>query len=366
MDKQTKRTKSANTDSEAENHNQSQTFPKFERTLLKVDVEIIKDHHDPGVIGGSWTFIALKNPTSYLIATSWLGLKLYENGDHIYSDCFPGNWGELYDIIYIEHLNCYLLSFTDKLYRKDINPSAPYPFMNLCCRLRPGNCLRYSRINKRLITALEKRLIAVVNLYRKQVEMKIRTEKKISVKDFKVLGKKENMVVYLTDLGSLSLCSLNFGLRKICTKHTYQIDSTENRTVDGHSLAVCDQSRYILAQISAEGSFENARLSLFEVKGRFLEKLATFGEFWQRKSVKFPLEFSRRIGNHLLWVGLTSGDVIGSASIFDFSPETGELRELVEKSFNQGESNPKSLIRIGATIYYIGDQGKVMRLNLNN
>ena len=118
---------------------------------MSIDVKKIKNDAEKGIIGFGLTFLAHKNVNSYMMATSRKGLKVFENGKQIYSSKFFKEDSELRDTIYIKHLNCYLISYNKKLYRKDIDKKAPYIFMEIPCIYRVGACLLYSDVHERLI-----------------------------------------------------------------------------------------------------------------------------------------------------------------------------------------------------------------------
>ena len=65
--------------------------------------------------------------------------------------------------------------------------------------------------------------IAVVNLERKQVEIEIRKRQVKDIQDLTLLGSKETQIVSSTSQGLISLFSVNYGLRKICSDSSYQV-----------------------------------------------------------------------------------------------------------------------------------------------
>ena len=114
------------------------------------------------MIGGPWTFIAFKNPTSYAIGSSYSPLQVLEEALVIYKKRSRGKC-ELLDMIYIDHLDCYLLSYRNEILRKEIDGNDPYPMMRVDYLARRGATLRYSKLNKRLVFYFENS-IRVVNI----------------------------------------------------------------------------------------------------------------------------------------------------------------------------------------------------------
>ena len=125
--------------------------------------------HSGILIGGGPSYMVIKNQTSYAIATTDKGMKVVDKNREIFSGRLPSYPTRLSDLVYIDHLDCYLLNSGWKLYRKDIDENPHYAFMNISCGGGLGVNLIYSNLNKRLIIPRYSKGIAVVNLERKQI-----------------------------------------------------------------------------------------------------------------------------------------------------------------------------------------------------
>ena len=90
------------------------------------------------MIGGEWTFLAFKNSNSFGIGTNRKGLILIENSARIFCQRFSLHENKLRGLIYIDHLDCYLLNLCSKIFRKDLTDQPPYLYMDIFCRYRAG------------------------------------------------------------------------------------------------------------------------------------------------------------------------------------------------------------------------------------
>ena len=327
---------------------------------LRIEVKKLAEHYESGIVGNWSTLSAFKNDTSYAIGTTLSGLKVIEKLNVVYSAIFSEVPRALRDIIYIEHLNCYLLNYNFKLYRKEINQDPPFIFMDLDCGYRPGKCLLYSKLNKKLIVAREGQDIAVVDLHKKMVEMELRTTETTFVRDLKLAGKKENKICFTTIFGTIHLYSLNPRLKKVCSKNRYQVELPKETYEEPTALAVCDQGEYILVAFKERSKSFLSRIILFGVKGHFLVELSTILQrvymFGNLNSFD-TLGFCKRIGNHLIWFGLSRRLLI----VYSSNIESGELTKLGEGG-EHGSYRPMRMDRIGEAFYYTGEQGNIMKL----
>ena len=178
---------------ETENGHQQEKGSEFKEEDLKVVVEELRHHS--GVVGSSKTFIAFKNETSYAIGTFRAGLKVVEVDNEVYSEYFSEDQARLDDIVYIHHLDCYLLKLYGKVYRKDVDENPPYLYMDLNYGCNYGRCFRYSKVNRRLVVFKNELTLSVVNLERKQAEIEVNLGKEYGgIHDFIVFGPFEEKV----------------------------------------------------------------------------------------------------------------------------------------------------------------------------
>ena len=326
----------------------------FDPNNIKTTVEEVKNFKDYS-IGGFGTFIAFKNPTSYLIATSFKGFKLIENGTIICSSKLPRKAGWIQNVIYIEPLNCYWICFPSIIFRKDIDSEQFYPRFS-----GKGAIYRYSRLNQRLLIARVRRDVLSIDLKRERADFKAFVKHKGKFIDLVLFGKKENKVAYITSDGSIGFFVLNFMMKKFCVRSTLQLEEKELTGEMGRSLAVCSKNEYLFVETSS--ILLNHTMHVIRIDGRKLTKLAVFEEFCL--GMKNALACCGYAGSKIIWVGLSElADEGGELYCFDL--ETNELTELEEKRFKHQEEYSSRLMPLGDHFYYTGNLGKVMRLSIN-
>ena len=334
--------------------------PEFQEENFEGFVEEVRDHSDlqePDLL--KLSLIGFKNPTSYLIGTTTTGIKLIENKIQTYAaDHLPGDPNQFCGIIYISHLNCYLLVFEARIYRKDINENPAYVFMDLNCGSRIG-ALKYLALNKRLIFPKDGKNLAVLNLDTKQVEIEIEVEVnwiRGFIQSLAIFPNNENKIAFLTSEGWLYFYWISYELRRVCAKHRHQVFF--NR---GLSLAVCNEGKYVLVALCNPHTSLLSQINLYSVNDRTFKHSAYLDQMDQSILVSDAFSYYGRIGNHIIWVSLCFGHV----SFYCFNTKTGEredLRELKEKRVYHTESYPRQIYRFGDMFYFFGDREKLIRL----
>ena len=333
---------------------------KFKQDDLEVTLEEMADLSGPH-IGLNYSFLALKNSTSYAIGTFCKGLKVMEQNQQIYSERFSGSQIYLYGLIYIDHLNCYLLCKGSKLYRKDIDGERPYFFMDLDCGENFGKTFRYSKLNRRLIVPKNGTKLAVVNLARKQVDILVKVNQDHGfIKDFKIFGRKENKIAWITSNCLIHIYSVNSDLKKIVTKNTHVVKLIGRRPKKISFLEVCDQGKYLVAGFEDRSRMRSSRMSIFQFKGHSLNLLSILEEHDQEIASKSSCLFFGRYWNHLIWVVLSES----TALTYCFNSESGDLRELVGKRVHHDEDFPLGLARKDQKVFFTGMKCKLMRFSV--
>ena len=186
------------------------------------------------------------------------------------------------------------------------------------------------------------------------------------IQDFKLVERKEKKIVSVTAEGLITLCSLSYDLKKICTRNSHKIQLISERKEKPFSLAVCDQGKYLMVGViqSPWGNWGNSRVLVFRLKNRLIDPLplgVRDDQYWRvEEPSKTNFEFCRRFGKVLIWVGLS--DV--TAFIYCLDCESGQLRELVERRVYHGELEPLKIHRIDEGLYYTGEDAKVMKITV--
>ena len=86
----------------------------FEKENLQIQLEEISDqsgHRIANLSGRVHSLIAFKNETSFAIGTPYQGLTVVEEGRQVFLDRLSRFQGRLEDLVYIDHLHCYILNF---------------------------------------------------------------------------------------------------------------------------------------------------------------------------------------------------------------------------------------------------------------
>ena len=109
----------------------------------------------------------MKDESTYLVITSQRGLKLISNNTEIYS-CKLSRFerGKSNGGVYVKHLDCFLFTKANEVWRKDINDLDPCILMD---HSSPPN-FAYSSKNQRLISfnaRKAKSRIVVINIDKK-------------------------------------------------------------------------------------------------------------------------------------------------------------------------------------------------------
>ena len=361
QEKKTLRTKSSEFTKESDT-NQAEHGYHFEEEDLEVVVEEIHDHSRE-LMGRLPNFMAIINQADYVLGKYGERLKVMDENSQIYLERLPSNQTNLIDLVYIQHLDSYLLDCCGKIYRKDIDEKPPYFFMNLHCGGRYHNTLRYSKLNKRLIVPKDGRKIAVVNLERKQIEIEILMKSgpgNLPIQDFIIFGRKENKISWITRSGLVNLSSISYDLKKITSKSSHQLELIQGRGEWPQTLAVCDQGKHLVAGLQ-DDDYHCSRMMTFKVKNLSLHLLHILDEYNQGLKFKLCFSFIQRFGKHLVWVAASYSDV----STYCFDCESGEMRELVGKRIAYRYVGIWKFRRIDEKcLYFVDFYGKLVRLTV--
>ena len=370
----------------------------------KIEIKQLKSHASEGLIGGSTTILALKNTSSYLIAScpkvttsktpKWSrvncltestpqGLKLYESGAKVYQGSFPLASAALLDALYIPDFKSYFLCYDSKIYRKDVDAEPPYLWMDLDIASTPGNCLVYSRKNKKLLVGYKGSSLSVLNLRTRRIEVTA-PHGGVRLNRFSYFGRLETRLLSATD-DFVDLDRVNYSQRRIVLLHRFfvrEMLGLEAAGVVCGDFSACPKQKFLLIflkKISGRGPF-----------GGFFVLLGVSGD---RLSVVARMEssLSPRMGllanlacmgytgygeSQLVFIGLEKEEegrgcevgAAGRARMVIFDEFNHELEETVlgEKSgdLGHGEFNPYRVQLIRGALYYTGCFGKVFRLKI--
>ena len=335
----------------------------FSEKNLKVKIDKIETYTNESLIGSRLTSLAMKNAGSYLIGTSSLGIILIENGEKIYSETLPKDSRVLLDILYIEHLDRYLIDCDNQLLYKDIDEKPPYKFMDTERIYRIAASFFYSKINRRLIYTKDWKKVSMIDFRTKHIELEIPESSRTYIWDFKVFREKEDKVVAINKNGDVFLYTICYQLKKVL-HFSHSKVRLQVGVETGSSMAVCNKNQYVLLALQNSILRICSKIVLLKIRGKSVTTEAILNQTSQKIEYQNTLECFGYLGGHIIWVGLSDGS--GVAQVYDYDLEGGSLRELKGKREPHQEYRPVKMMRTGNAFFYTGRNGRVMRLTLTN
>ena len=248
----TQRTKGVEARELDEGTNSEPIYNQKDLTIKDVElvVDLVKNMKEDGLIGGNSSHIAMKNHNSFAVGTSYAGLKVIENCQHLYSGKLPQGHRILKDIIYASSLNCYFLVTSSKILRKDINRKTPYVYMTVKCGGRSGACINYSNIYHKLVISKDWKTISLIDLRIRKIGINLGTSCESYINCFKLFGKKDDKVVAVTFDGNVVVYSLDKGQKRgEIARNQIEIERRGDRQDLPLSIAVCNRNQYVLIEV---------------------------------------------------------------------------------------------------------------------
>ena len=328
---------------------------------FKLNVEEIKNHKGH-LIGVQKTFIAMKDKSSYLIGSWRRGLKLIQQNTEVYSEELIEDYQHIRDLVYIDHLDCYIMECNGPLYRKDIDENPPYLWMDISCGWGIGCSMRYSKINKRLIANKKVYKVCCINLENQEVEFELKNSVKGGIKGFRLFGTKEDNVVVINEYGHIILYYFNYEVKTSTILSSIQLDTIKERKERGHSISACTKNNFIIAHLTNEAKYLSSRMVVLEVKeSSFIQKVCL--DLLESKLPRvLALDCFGYHGENILWIGLTE---LGSkVKIYHFNILTEELEELQKEVEEQNFGTVYKIYRFKNELFFCGNKAKVVRLKM--
>ena len=328
---------------------------------MYLTVEKVKDYQEEGLIGENWTYLALKNHSSYMIGTKRKGLKLIENGKLLFCEKLPDR---LIDLIYIEHLDCYFMDYNNKLYKKDINGRPAYLFLDLRCGNNEGWSFIFSRLNKKLIVNKDMKNISVINLESKEIEIEAKKEVGNQIRIFRLFGEAEDRIISATTDGYIILYKLNFNQKTWSVTSESKVELMKERNECPDSLAVCSKREYVFLEIGrSEYPFYCSRMAIFKLREDTLIKKACIDQYKREMGAKYAFECLGYFGTQIIWIGLELFHN-GVAQVYGYETGTGVFKELQNKRVKHKEDHVVKIHKIGNVFYYGGGLGTIKQLRI--
>ena len=237
--------------------------------------------------------------------------------------------------------------------------------MTVGCGYRPGACLRYSKINKRLIINKDRKNISVINPLTRRIEIEVEINVGDIINDFRLVGENEGRVVSITDDGYTLLYGLDYKRKTGSAIASYKDRVAEEWMEKPQSLAVCERSLYVVEEIGALGI--SSRMLILKLSHNTLVPMVFIDQVTQNIANKFALDCIGYAGSHILWLGLSrKWNQEGKSQVYDFDTQTRVFKELEERRVTHQENDPFRLHRLGDKFYYTGRNGKVMRISVSS
>ena len=337
-----------------------------ERTQL--DLEEISEPYFPGARRSVTVLLAYKNEATYMIAGAGgrtiSHFKIFKDSKEVHSDELPHQSSSISGLVYSDHLDCFLLLISDKIYQKGINSNPIQLFMDLSRFGKEFSSLVYSPIHRKLITPNP---LLVIDMGAKRVDLNLgEPPDAFKLMDWKLFGKQQKQAVSLFMGGYLGLSTFNFEMRRQVAYYELQIEMIEEREEGVYSLAVGDDNSHVLVEILGHGRY-SSRMMIFRVENCQIVKKAVFDSYAQDTIAKKIMSCCGCFGGHIMWIGFEFDSAAkGRALVYDYDSETGVLRELEGRRVDHDIPFLRSAQRVGESFFYASNEGKIWRLGITS
>ena len=328
---------------------------------LQIKVEKLQSLTKEGIITNTWTRIALKNPTSFLIASHNSGLRLFENNKELYSGIGNQNLicRNFFFIAFIPSQNCYLFTGTNYIYRKDINSEHPYKWFKIDQARFWRPCLVYSKIYNKIIllkSKYHKKSFAVLSPKIKKLESSF-GDSLPEIYRLEIMRKDEKKILAVTFDGILLIFKIGFGIllkKKILEPKLGELVKYFDISPDDKFLCV-----------EVVNSKKKAmRLYLFDIENE-IELKSTFD--CKRVDYRYGFACHGYVGKSLVFLGLSLDNRSQSdkfdACLIEYNLDSEEVKEHIDKRVDQQSICPIRLhFMPDGWYYYVGKNGTFAKL----
>ena len=337
----------------------------FNEKRLRVTPVEISVHGGSEIIGSNQTYLALKSPNTYMIATNKKGLEVVKDGEKVYSADLPAKEeGKFNGIFYAAHLDSFFMLHQGQLYQKTIDEKETSVYMDLTFLGKGPQNIRYSQLNRKLFIFFVNKDIKIIDIDQKNVDWELRHSDDEYLEDLKIFGENEEKIVSMTDDGRLLLHILSYSQKEIISFNKHKIDLIQERDETPVTLAVDNKSQFIFAGLQSSG-FDSSRILIFRVKGNNeLSQRAVLDEYGRNIRIKAAPCCLGYSGVHVLWAALEHVSP-ERLQVYAYNIKARTLSELEDKRVNHRESCPEQFSLLRDQIYYRGGNGKVIKLQVN-
>ena len=344
-------------------------------------------HFEDGRKKTKCRLLAIKDENSYLIMSNRGHYKIIEKGIEVCEKKLTELQASCsLFVFYYKRMNCYFIIVEEfrLIYQKTISNKPLIDYMHLkSSKPRPI----YSQKYQRLILINSSKNLYFVNLKTRKIEFRFQdlktTRKKnlydykrggLSISSYHLLEPDESRLLILTKTFYLQIFGLfdQKGSRSLLVNQKIAVYNSSNLH-NIHPISAFSDNHYLVFFIFKwphKFDSRDSKAIAVTIEGDeevFVDPVFDFTPNNQTAIHYYSFRFLRRIGSHVLLVGLTSRQD-GYISLFDYNTETSEFEEIIEKRvYEQVESSSFDLIRLrDDCFYYAGDGGSVMRLSLTS
>ena len=331
--------------------------------FMNFQVEDVTSFQGSLQVGGSETRLAVKDASSYLIATMYKGYTLVENGEKKAETRFPAGVDFLEGICYARNVDAYFMVLHRKLYNLGTKTTQLELWIDQTIGWSHHTPLEYSDKVKRILTSVGADKIAVIDPRYKAIEFEYDLGKDHNIVGYKFIGRNHEYIVFLTWYRHIGLMKYDPNTKKgsIITK----LQFTEHSSVSGETALYFEmdstQKVILVSTTYQDGTWFHSRMIAFELwNNKFI--LKDFVSDPKLKRIE-AIRFVRYHKNFAIFVAVDQADG-GTTHLFKYDIETGKLTEDTRKRVPVGEHLAKDLLRVEDWFYYTGKKGNLRKLRL--
>ena len=346
---------------------------KDQRTInsIKPKIDQIRPSQDSPFIGGNITLIAVKNETSYLLATNKRGLVLIENDQIMFQDLLPQNCMSLLDLLYIPDHDFYLMCHNKQVYKKDIDHLQAYLYLpNVKCFGWPKQCIKYSRVNERIFINSGSKEIVIFNPRNVSMRFTISSILGNLNADFTLFEKSEKFLMFLTLDCRLGVQEVEYNEQKSSVIDMKKLPARDFLIKEtGCSLAVDPACEFVCVSTRGTKSQKNfiMRYIVYGLKNNLIGRVKHIFNCW-REEIPFQFVFRSlgQIESKIMFFGL-SGVEASSDDIFfiGFDLEKQKIEVVTQaRLFQDRPTRVLAMDKVGGKFYCCGQRGGVYELKV--
>ena len=325
------------------------------------NIEMICDYDQVSIIGKHYTFVAVRDATSFLIGTFNKGIVLMEKDSVLYEGNASVHGNELRNLVYADHIESYFICVDNGLYLKKINKEPAKEFLSVRFGHWWGRGMHYCKTSQRLIVDKEFNSLAVINIEKKKIDVILKFPDQDLIIDFQIFSRRfSQRTIAIQREGRLTLHAYD-GKRKMGKQLEWLfLDLDKERTEEPCGIAVCPRGAFALIELRSQSSGDSSRFFLYQINDDKFSIRCAYDNIKAELNFKWALRCDGYFEDHLLWIGMTADNY--SVVTLDFDQRNGEMHELRGKRTDHLEDCPMKIEKFEDSYYYIGRLGKLMKM----